>query len=289
MITDIQLETQLEALKAITPPENAPFVSTEDFKVRFFARAHNLAEVTPRNDSTRESSWMGRIKESIEPICACIAMRPTTSRRGIHSASRIRKLSALGAGACFDNMISSSIVLGSSEGKMVVFNENDVRPMGRTASGVIGINLGENADCIGMDIAHDDDNLLIVTRNGYGKKTLISEYRKTKRGSKGVTAINVTDKNGPMMAFKNVIDGLDLLIITESGMIIRLPIEQVSQLGRVTQGVRLINLKDEQYVSTISLTIREDESEEEIEENTEENVENTQEINNEKVEAEETE
>ena len=184
---------------------------------------------------------------------------------------------------------SYNIVLGSSEGKMVVFNENDVRPMGRTASGVIGINLGENADCIGMDIAHDEDNLLIVTRNGYGKKTLISEYRKTKRGSKGVTAINVTDKNGPMMAFKNVIDGLDLLIITESGMIIRLPIEQVSQLGRVTQGVRLINLKDEQYVSTISLTIREDESEEEIEKNTEENVENTQEINNETVEAEGTE
>ena len=184
---------------------------------------------------------------------------------------------------------SYNIVLGSSEGKMVVFNENDVRPMGRTASGVIGINLGENADCIGMDIAHDEDNLLIVTRNGYGKKTLISEYRKTKRGSKGVTAINVTDKNGPMMAFKNVVDGLDLLIITESGMIIRLPIEQVSQLGRVTQGVRLINLKDEQYVSTISLTIRDEESEEETIENTEENVENTQEINNEKVEAEETE
>ena len=184
---------------------------------------------------------------------------------------------------------SYNIVLGSSEGKMVVFNENDVRPMGRTASGVIGINLGENADCIGMDIAHDEDNLLIVTRNGYGKKTLISEYRKTKRGSKGVTAINVTDKNGPMMAFKNVVDGLDLLIITESGMIIRLPIEQVSQLGRVTQGVRLINLKDEQYVSTISLTIRDDELEKESTENAEENVENTQEINNETVEAEETE
>ena len=184
---------------------------------------------------------------------------------------------------------SYNIVLGSSEGKMVVFNENDVRPMGRTASGVIGINLGENADCIGMDIAHDEDNILIVTRNGYGKKTLISEYRKTKRGSKGVTAINVTDKNGPMMAFKNVIDGLDLLIITESGMIIRLPIEQVSQLGRVTQGVRLINLKDEQYVSTISLTMRDDDFEEESTENTEENVENTQEINNETAEAEETE
>ena len=174
---------------------------------------------------------------------------------------------------------------------MVVFNENDVRPMGRTASGVIGINLGGNADCIGMDIAHDEDNLLIVTKNGYGKKTLISEYRLTKRGSKGVTAINVTEKNGPMIAFNNVTDGLDLLIITESGMIIRLPIEQVSQLGRVTQGVRLINLKEEQQVSTISLAERSEETEEneEYPEETEQNVEESQEINNENQEAEETE
>ena len=156
---------------------------------------------------------------------------------------------------------SYNVILGSSNGRMVVFNENDVRPMGRTATGVRGINLTDDATCIGMDIAHDDDNLLIVTKNGYGKKTFISEYRLTKRGSKGVTAINVTEKNGPMISFNRVIDGLDLLIITESGMIIRLPIEQVSQLGRVTQGVRLINLKEEQYVSTISLTEREEDME----------------------------
>ncbi len=162
-----------------------------------------------------------------------------------------------------------NVILGSSNGRMVVFNENDVRPMGRTATGVRGINLTDDATCIGMDIAHDNDNLLIVTKNGYGKKTFISEYRLTKRGSKGVTAINVTEKNGPMISFNRVIDGLDLLIITESGMIIRLPIEQVSQLGRVTQGVRLINLKDEQYVSTISLTERE------------ENVDNSEDIDDE--------
>ena len=171
---------------------------------------------------------------------------------------------------------SYNVILGSSNGRMVVFNENDVRPMGRTATGVRGINLTDDATCIGMDIAHDEDNLLIVTKNGYGKKTFISEYRLTKRGSKGVTAINVTEKNGPMISFNRVIDGLDLLIITESGMIIRLPIEQVSQLGRVTQGVRLINLKDEQYVSTISLTERE------------ENIENSEDIPEESEEVEET-
>ena len=153
-----------------------------------------------------------------------------------------------------------NVLLGSSAGRMVVFDENDVRPMGRTASGVKGINL-DGAECLGMDVAHSEDNILIVTKNGYGKKTKLSEYRLTKRGSKGVTAINITDKNGPMVAFKNVTDDLDLLIITESGMIIRIPVDQISQLGRVTQGVRLINLKDEQYVSTISLTRKDDEEE----------------------------
>ena len=179
-----------------------------------------------------------------------------------------------------------NVLLGSSEGKMVIFNENDVRPMGRTASGVRGINLSDGASCIGMDIGHDEDNILIVTKNGYGKKTLLKEYRITKRGSKGVTAINITEKNGPMISFHNVVDGLDLLIITESGMIIRLPIEQVSQLGRVTQGVKLINLKEDQYVSTISLTEREEETEEltenneEIIENDVENIENSEETSN---------
>jgi len=183
------------------------------------------------------------------------------------------------------------ILLGSSEGKMVIFDENEVRPMGRTASGVKGINLDEEATCIGMDIGHDDDNILIVTKNGYGKKTLLKEYRITKRGSKGVTAVNVTEKNGPMISFHNVIDGLDLLIITESGMIIRLPIEQVSQLGRVTQGVKLINLKDDQYVSTISLTMREEENEEndDINSENEPTSEETQQVTEENEQKEEEE
>ena len=162
-----------------------------------------------------------------------------------------------------------NVFLGSSAGRMVVFDENDVRPVGRTASGVKGINL-DGAECLGMDIAHNEDNILIVTKNGYGKKTKVSEYRLTKRGSKGVTAINVTDKNGPMVAFKNATDDEDLLIITESGMIIRITVDSISQLGRVTQGVRLINLKEDQYVSTISLTSKDDDDSELSTINTEE-------------------
>lgn len=153
------------------------------------------------------------------------------------------------------------IILGSTSGRMVVFDENEIRPMGRTASGVKGITL-EDSLCTGMEIGTNDDNILIVTKNGYGKKTFVSEYRETKRGGKGVKALSVTDKNGPMIAHKIVTNDEDLLIMTESGMIIRLAIEQISQLGRVTQGVKLINLKDEQYVSTISVVAKEDETEE---------------------------
>ena len=160
---------------------------------------------------------------------------------------------------------NNKVILGSTSGRMVVFNENEIRPMGRTASGVKGINLDGGYSCTGMEVGKDDDNLLIVTKLGYGKKTLISEYRMTKRGSKGVKALNVTDKNGEMIAHKIVNNEKDLLMITESGMTIRMGIDQISQLGRVTQGVKLINLKDNQYVSTMSILDKE-ETENEAEE-----------------------
>ena len=143
---------------------------------------------------------------------------------------------------------------------MVVFDENEIRPMGRTASGVRGINLDNSGYCTGMEVGKSDDNILVVTKNGYGKKTFVNEYRMTKRGSKGVKALSITDKNGALVAHKVVKDEADLMIITESGMLIRLPINQISQLGRVTQGVKLINLKDNQFVSTISVVDKVDET-----------------------------
>ena len=154
------------------------------------------------------------------------------------------------------------VMMASTEGRMAVFNEDEIRVMGRTASGVRGINLTD-ADCIGLEVVTLDDNILIVTRNGYGKKTLVSEFRTTKRGSKGVKSLNITEKNGPLVAFKIIDNEQDLMIITNSGIIIRLSLNQVSQLGRVTQGVRLINLKDNQVVSTISIVEKEETNEEE--------------------------
>ena len=153
---------------------------------------------------------------------------------------------------------SNFVLLCSSNGRMVKFNEKDVRIMGRTASGVKGIELDESS-CIGAEIASDDDVVLIVTKKGYGKQTSVREFRETKRGSKGVKALNVTDKNGDIAAFKITRENADIVIITDAGMVMRMPLDQISILGRVTQGVRLINLKDNHSVATISLVDQEKE------------------------------
>ena len=146
----------------------------------------------------------------------------------------------------------SEILIASSNGRMIRFNEKEIRVMGRTASGVKGIDI-ENSLAVGMEVASKDSEVLVVTENGYGKKTTIDQYRITHRGSKGVKALNITEKNGNIIAFKIVEGTEDLMIITDSGIIIRLSLNQVSSTGRVAQGVKLINLKDEQKVSTIAV------------------------------------
>jgi DNA gyrase subunit A len=164
----------------------------------------------------------------------------------------------------------NEIVIGASNGRLVRFNENEIRVMGRTASGVKGIELPTDEICVSAEKVDNNTEILIITENGYGKRTNVSEYRLTHRGSKGVKALNVTDKNGNIVAVKNVKLDEDLMIITNSGIIIKIPINQVSKMSRVTQGVKLINLKDTQKVTTVSTTPHESEDEvenNEIEEN----------------------
>ena len=143
---------------------------------------------------------------------------------------------------------------------MVRFDENEVRSMGRSSSGVKGMEL-EGAHVVGAEVVESGHMVLIVTENGYGKQSVIDEYRLTHRGSKGVKALNVTDKNGQMVSLKCLQPNapLDLIIMTDNGIIIKLPLEQVSTLKRATQGVRLINLKDDQKVSTVTLVDKESE------------------------------
>lgn len=144
------------------------------------------------------------------------------------------------------------VLMCSSNGRMVRFNENEVRVMGRSAAGVRGITL-ENDYCVGTEVASESQEVLVVTEKGYGKKTAVSEYRQTKRGSKGVKTLSITEKNGIIVGFKSVYNDCDLMIITNSGIIIRLDMLSISTMGRVTQGVRLINLKGNSSVSSISV------------------------------------
>lgn len=144
----------------------------------------------------------------------------------------------------------NQILLASSSGKMVRFAEEEVRIMGRTATGVRGINL-DGATCVGIEVVSEDKEVLVVTENGYGKKTKVDEYRTTRRGSKGVKTLNTTEKNGKIVSFKVVEEEQDLIIITDSGMVIRIPIDQIATMSRVTQGVRLISLKEDQKVTAV--------------------------------------
>ncbi|MBQ4263467.1 MAG: DNA gyrase subunit A [Bacilli bacterium] len=156
---------------------------------------------------------------------------------------------------------NSKILMCSSNGRMVKFDENEIRIMGRTAAGVRGINLN-NDICVGAEISDPEKLLLVVTEKGYGKKTNINEYRETKRGSKGVKTLNITEKNGKIIGFKSITNDKDLIIITNNGIIIRIPIDSVSEMGRVTQGVKLINIKNDNTVASISIIEKENNSEE---------------------------
>ena len=166
---------------------------------------------------------------------------------------------------------TKEVIIGASNGKLVRFNETEVRIMGRGSSGVKGIELSNDENVVGAEVVEPNAEVLIVTEKGYGKKTPIDEYRLTHRGSKGVKTLNVTDKNGKLVALKTVYEDEDLIIITDSGMTIRMEISQISTLSRNTQGVRLINLKDEQKVSATAIIEKEetDESEEIVSESEE--------------------
>ena len=152
---------------------------------------------------------------------------------------------------------NDEILMASSNGRMVRFNEDAVRIMGRSASGVRGINL-DGGILVGMEIVEPDEYVLVITEKGYGKKTPVDEYRITNRGGKGVKTVNITEKNGSIVSFKTVDDSKDLMIITDSGIIIRLAVDKISTMSRVTQGVKLINLKEDSVVSSTSIVDREE-------------------------------
>lgn len=174
--------------------------------------------------------------------------------------SNIRKVGLIAIGLREDDKLigvrltdgSREIVMGTKEGMSIRFPEGDVRPMGRSATGVKGIQLSEGDVVIDMDIIDPSSSVLIVTSKGYGKRTPVEDYRIQTRGGKGIKTLNITAKNGPVVGLKVVEDDEDLMIITSQGTIIRMSIDGISEMGRNTQGVRLINIKDDDEVSTVT-------------------------------------
>ena len=183
-----------------------------------------------------------------------------------------------------DELLSAKLTNGESEillalksGKSIRFEESKTRPMGRNASGVRGITLGGPKDeVIGMVSVNDaSTDILVVSENGYGKRSSLDDYRITNRGGKGVKTISITDKTGDLVSIKNVSDENDLMIINKSGIAIRMSVESLRVMGRATQGVKLINLKGDDQIAAVAKVMKEEDPIEENDENTEANTDGT--------------
>ena len=168
----------------------------------------------------------------------------------------------------------NEIVLAVKSGRAIRFNETKVRPMGRTASGVRGVNMADTDEVVGMICINDPmtETILVVSEKGYGKRSFLNDpedgepvYRITNRGGKGVKTINITDKTGPLCSIKSVQDEDDLMIVTESGMMIRMHMDNIRVMGRAAQGVRLINLKGKETIAAIAKVPRTEDEDEDAE------------------------
>lgn len=165
---------------------------------------------------------------------------------------------------------TKEIILGASNGKAIRFDETDARSMGRTTSGVRAMSLGEHDEVVGVAIVENDQQeILVITEKGFGKRTIVAEYRKQIRGGKGVKTVNVTDKNGKLSTLRTVSDEQDLIVVSDKGVVIRTHVNQISQTKRATQGVRIIKLRPDHKVSTIALVPRQDEIDEILDEKVE--------------------
>ena len=174
---------------------------------------------------------------------------------------------------------NAEIMIAAREGKAIRFNENTVRPIGRVGAGVRGITLDEGDEVVGMICIEPESkqDVLVLSENGYGKRTDLDEYRITNRGGKGVKTINVTDKTGKLVSIQAVTDENDLMIINRSGITIRMAVSDIKVAGRATQGVRLINIKEGDSIAAVSVVNKSEEDQPEVQT---ENPQETQEQNN---------
>jgi DNA gyrase subunit A len=232
IINLIQID-QGETINAVIPVE-----SFEPNQFLFFATRNGIVKKTPLNDYANIRR-VGLIAISLREDDDLIGVKLTDGER--------------------------EIVMGTSQGMSIRFSEQDVRAMGRSATGVKGIQLDKNDKVIDMDIVAPDQEVLIVTAKGYGKRTPMTEYRIQTRGGKGIKTLNVTEKNGVIVGLKVVHNDEDLMIMTSSGTLIRTSMSGINTMGRITQGVKLINIRDEDSVATVARAPRSEDSDAESE------------------------
>ncbi|MEI7028029.1 DNA gyrase subunit A [Paenibacillus sp. y28] len=237
IINLIQIE-QGETINAVIPVENF-----DGDQYLFFATRNGIVKKTPLDDYINIRKG-GLIAISLREDDDLIAVKLTDGSR--------------------------EIIMGTKQGISIRFPEQDVRPMGRSATGVKGISIADDDAVIDADVADENDHVLIVTSKGYGKRTPMSEYRTQSRGGKGIKTINVTEKNGPVAGLKVVKHDEDLMVITALGTLIRTSMDGISEMGRYAQGVKLINIRDDDEVSTLSRIQKNEESAAEEEESDEE-------------------
>lgn len=230
IINLIQIE-QGETVNAVIPVEKF-----EEDKYLFFATRQGIVKKTPLEDYINIRKG-GLIAVNLREDDTLIDVRLTDGKQ--------------------------ELIMGTAQGMSIRFPESDVRSMGRAATGVKGITLDEHDELIGMDVIVPDQDILIVTTKGYGKRTPVSEYRIQSRGGKGIKTINVTEKNGSVVGLKVVKDEEDLMIITSSGTLIRTSMEGISTMGRNTQGVKLINIREDDAVATVCRSDKSEEAEDE--------------------------
>jgi len=233
IINLIQIE-QGETVNAVIPVE-----SFDTDKFLFFATRHGVVKKTPLEDYVNIRKG-GLIAVNLREDDSLIDVKLTDGQQ--------------------------EIIMGTAQGMSIRFEESDVRSMGRSATGVKGITLDEGDEVIGMDVVDPELDILIVTTRGYGKRTPAGDYRVQTRGGKGIKTINITEKNGPVVALKVVKSEEDLMIITASGTLIRTSMEGISTMGRYAQGVKLINIREDDSVGTVCRADKSDEPENDDEE-----------------------
>ena len=228
------------------------------------------------NDETISTMIAVKDLESEEDYLVFATKQGIVKRSSLSNFSRINKNGKIAINFKEDDELiavrlttgNEDILIGTAHASLIRFSESTLRPLGRTAAGVKGISLREGDTVVGLDVADSEteDEVLVVTENGYGKRTPVSEYRLSNRGGKGIKTATITERNGNIVCITTVTGEEDLMVVTNAGVIIRLDVHDISQNGRAAQGVRLMKLGDGQFVSTVAKVNEEDDNEENADE-----------------------